>query len=312
MALNDYLAEEVALDLADGLLTRREAVRRLGLFGFSLAGATALLAGCGDGADEEATGASGSAPASPTATDASGAAEEPAATGASTPTGPPSESIRFAGPAGELQAAWAAPAEATAALLVMHENRGRTPHFDELVSRFAGAGYAAMSVDLLSRVGGTSALADEAAVQAALAAAPVEQLIADLQAGIDELGRRVPQKKVGAVGFCFGGGMTWNLLDAGESRLAAAAPFYGPAPEAPDFSGATAAVLGVYAELDDRVNASRDRAEAALKAAGLTYEIRTFSGAEHGFFNDTGQRYNEAAAQEAYSVLLGWFDQHLR
>jgi carboxymethylenebutenolidase len=299
MALNDYLAQEVALDLADGLLTRREALRRLGLFGFSIAGATALLAGCGDGADEGAAGASGSTPVSPTATDAS------------PPTGNPAETVRFPGPGGELQAAWAAPAEPTAALLVIHENRGRTPHFDDLVSRFAGAGYAAMSVDLLSRVGGTAALPDEAQVQAALAAAPAEQLIADLQAGIDELGRRVPEKKVGAVGFCFGGGMTWNLLDAGESRLAAAAPFYGPAPEAPDFTEAKAAVLGVYAELDDRVNASRERAEAALKQAGLVYEIRTFTGADHGFFNDTGQRYNETAAREAYSVLLAWFDQYL-
>ena len=307
MALNDYLAEEVALDLADGLLSRREALRRLGLFGFSVAGATALLAGCGEGSDEGA--APGSPPASPTTTDAPAA---DAATDASPAAGNPAETIRFSGPGGELQAAWAAPTEPTAALLVIHENRGRTPHFDDLTSRFAGAGYAAMSVDLLSRAGGTAALPDEAQVQAALAAAPAEQLVADLQAGIDELERRVPEKKVGAVGFCFGGGMTWNLLDAGESRLAAAAPFYGPAPEAPDFSGAKAAVLGVYAELDDRVNASRERAEAALKAAGLTYEIRTFTGAEHGFFNDTGQRYNEAAAREAYSVLLAWFDQYLR
>lgn len=309
MALNDYLAEEVALDLADGLLTRREALRRLGLFGFSVAGATALLAGCGDGADEGAAGAAGSTPASPSATDAP---STDAATDATPATDNPAETIRFPGPGGELQAAWAAPAEPTAALLVIHENRGRTPHFDELVSRFAGAGYAAMTVDLLSRVGGTAALPDEAQVQAALAAAPADQLIADLRGGIDELGRRIPDKKVGAVGFCFGGGMTWNLLDAGESRLAAAAPFYGPAPEAPDFTGAKAAVLGVYAELDDRVNASRERAEAALKQAGLVYEIRTFAGAEHGFFNDTGQRYNQAAAQEAYSELLAWFDQYLR
>jgi carboxymethylenebutenolidase len=305
MALNDYLAEEVALDLADGLLTRREALRRLGLFGFSVAGATALLAGCGDGAEEGTAGASGSTPASPTVSDAPTTSAAPAA-------GAPAETIRFPGPAGELQAAWAAPADPTAGLLVIHENRGRTPHFDDLVSRFAGEGYAAMSVDLLSRQGGTAALADEAAVQAALAAAPVEQLIADLRAGIDELGRRVPDKKVGAVGFCFGGAMTWNLLDVGESRLAAAAPFYGPAPEAPDFAGVQAAVLAIYAELDARVNASRERAEAALKRAGLVYDIRTFAGADHAFFNDTSPRYNETAAREAYSVLLAWFDQYLR
>lgn len=309
MALNGYLAEEIALDLADGLLSRREALRRLGLLGLSVAGATSLLAACGGGSEDSAAdtagGASESPPASPTSNTA-------APTDPGTDPGTAAETIRFPGPGGELQAAWATPSAPTAALLVIHENRGRTPHFDELVTRFAGVGYAAMSVDLLSRQGGTAALPDEGQVQAALAAAPAEQLIADLQAGIDELGRRVPGKKVGAVGFCFGGGMTWSLLDAGESRLAAAAPFYGPAPEAPDFAGAKAAVLGVYAELDDRVNASRDRAEAALKAAGLVYEIRTFAGADHAFFNNTGQRYNEAAAREAYTALLAWFDQYLQ
>ena len=75
-----------------------------------------------------------------------------------------------------------------------------------------------------------------------------------MKAGLDELERRVPGAKLGATGFCFGGGMVWALLDAGDPRLAAAIPFYGPAPAAPDFSGNTAAVLGVYAELDDRSN----------------------------------------------------------
>lgn len=113
------------------------------------------------------------------------------------------------------------------------------------------------------------------------------------------------------MGFCFGGAMTWNLLQAGEVRLAAAVPFYGPAPDAPDFSRARAAVLAIYAELDSRVNASRERAEAALRAAGLTHEIRTFAGADHAFFNDTGPRDNEAAAKEASAELLAWFERHL-
>ncbi len=105
--------------------------------------------------------------------------------------------------------------------------------------------------------------------------------------------------------------MTWALLHAGEARLAAAAPFYGPTPENPDFGKAKAAVLGVYAEKDARVNASRPQAEAALKAAGLTYDIRTFAGADHAFFNDTGDRYNAAAAAEANTALLAWFAKHL-
>ena len=87
---------------------------------------------------------------------------------------------------------------------------------------------------------------------------------------------------------------------------------YGPAPESPDFSNAKAAVYAIYGEQDERVNASRDRAEAALKAAGLPYAIQTFAGAGHAFFNDTGQRYNPEAAQQAWQKMLDWFNQHLK
>ena len=118
-------------------------------------------------------------------------------------------------------------------------------------------------------------------------------------------------RRSGSVGFCFGGGMTWNLLQAGEQRLAAAIPFYGPAPENPDFSRAKAAVFGDLRGAGERVNASRERAEAALKAAGLTYEVRTFAGAGHAFFNDTGQRYNAEAAEQAWQDVLNWFKEHL-
>ena len=299
MAMRDYLVGEVAEDFIDGVLSRREALRRLGLLGLNLSSATALLAACGDGGEQ--TGAGGAtSPAAPT-------------TSAAGPTGSatPGQAVRFAGPAGELQGAWAASADPQGALLVVHENRGLTPHFFDLVGRFANDSYAALCVDLLSAEGGTGSLQDPAAAPTTLANAPMERLLGDLQAGVDELERRVSGAKVGVVGFCFGGGMVWNLLNAGEQRLAAAIPFYGPAPDNPDFSQARAAVLAIYAELDGRVNASRDRAEAALKEAGLTYEIRTFPGADHAFFNDTGPRYNEQAAQEAYRDALDWFGQHL-
>ena len=106
--------------------------------------------------------------------------------------------------------------------------------------------------------------------------------------------------------------MVWSLLASGEPRLAAAAPFYGPLPDNADFSGSpNAAVLGVYAEQDARVNASRDAARAALQKAGLTHEIVTFPGVNHAFFNDTGARYNAAAAAEAYQRLTDWFGRHL-
>jgi len=297
MALRNYLVGEVAEDFADGLLSRREAVRRLGLLGLSLSGATTLLAACGEPTE------GGSGAPSPAA------ASTPTAGG--TGTTKPGESVRFAGPAGELQGAWAAAKDPRGALLVIHENRGLTPHFFDLVGRFASASYSALCVDLLSAEGGTASLEDPAAAPTMLGNAPPERLLGDLKAGIDELERRVPDAKVGVVGFCFGGGMTWNLLQAGEQRLAAAVPFYGPAPESPDFSRAKAAVFAIYGEQDERVNASRDRAEAALKAAGLTYEIRTFAGAGHAFFNDTGPRYNAQAAQEAYQAVLEWYAQHL-
>jgi carboxymethylenebutenolidase len=297
MALRSYLVGEITEDFADGLLTRREAIRRLALLGLTVSSATALVSACADGADDDAT-----APR-PTP-DAAGTAGEPGSPS-------PAETVRFQGPSGELQAAWSAPADPKATVLVIHENRGLTAHFHDLVGRLAGEGYAALCVDLLSPEGGTSELDDPADAPAALASAPMERLLGDLRAGIDELQRRVPGAKVGAVGFCFGGGMAWSLLHGGEDRLAAVVPFYGPAPDDPDFSRAQAAVLGVYAGQDDRVNASRDRAEAALKAAGLTYEIRTFEGVDHAFFNDTGPRYDAEAAREAYAALLAWFDRHL-
>jgi carboxymethylenebutenolidase len=303
MALRSYLREEIAHDYADGLLTRRDALRRLGLLGLGLASASALLAACGgDDDDDDAaattrpstSSASTSASSSPTTAAASVAAQE----------------ITFTGPNGELTAVYASPPDPKGAVLVCHENRGLTAHFSDVVGRLAQAGYAALCVDLVSEEGGTAAM-DEGAVQGALGAAPEDRLVGDLQAGIDELQARAPGVKVGTVGFCFGGAMVWNLLNAGEDRLAAAVPFYGPGPADPDFSGANAAVLAIYGELDSRVNASQEPVSRALDAAGLTYEIKVYPGADHAFFNDTGARYNEAAATDAYDRLLAWFDQYL-
>ena len=95
-------------------------------------------------------------------------------------------------------------------------------------------------------------------------------------------------------------------------RLAAAVPFYGPFPAGADVAGSpNAAVLGVYAGLDGRVNGTRDAAEAALTAAGLPHELRVFDGVDHAFFNDTGPRYDAAAATAAYQAMLDWRGQHL-
>ena len=106
--------------------------------------------------------------------------------------------------------------------------------------------------------------------------------------------------------------MTWQLLAAGEPRLAAAVPFYGPFPSGASLAGSpNAAVLGIYAGLDDRVNGTMADAEAALTEANLVHELRVFDGVDHAFFNDTGPRYDAEAAAEAYQAMLDWFGQHL-
>jgi carboxymethylenebutenolidase len=291
VALREYLAEEIALDYSDAILTRREALRRLGLLGLTASGAAALLAACGDG----------------------GSSKQTRKGGASTTSGAPAtaEAVTFSGPQGELQGVWAKASDPKGAVLVIHENRGLTDHIRSIPPRFARDGYSALAIDLLSEEGGTAAVGGEAEATAALGQAASERLIADLRAGIDDLEHRDRNVKLAVIGFCFGGGLTWQLLAAGEPRLAAAAPFYGPAPENPDFSRSKAAVLAVYAELDSRVNATRDGAVAALEAAGLTHEVRTFPGVDHAFFNDTGPRYNAGAASEAYQAVLSWFATHL-
>jgi carboxymethylenebutenolidase len=292
MAFQRYLAEEVALDHAEGVLSRREALRRLALLGLGVPAASALLAACGGDGDQAPSGPAGTA----------------------APPGPtkPTEAVSFPGPEGRtVQGAFAAADQPGGAVLVVHENRGLTDHIRSVAGRLAAGGYSALAVDLLSPEGGTAALGDEARAMAALSAAPQERFVADMRAGLDELERRVPGAKLGAIGFCFGGGMVWTLLASDEPRLAAAAPFYGPLPDGADFAGSNAAVLGVYAEQDQRVNASRDAAASALEAAGLTHEIVTYPGVGHAFFNDTGPRYDAAAAGQAYAKVLDWFGQHL-
>jgi carboxymethylenebutenolidase len=298
MAFERYLAEEVAIDHADGVLSRREALRRLALLGLGVPAASALLAACGgDGDGGTAPGLGG-----PATGPAAAPGPDPVAT----------EAISFDGPEGRtLQGAWAAAGQPRGAVLVVHENRGLNDHIRSVAGRLAASGYSALAIDLLSAEGGTAALGDEASAMAALSAAPQERFVADMRAGLGELERRAPGAKLGAIGFCFGGGMVWLLLASGEPRLAAAAPFYGPLPDGADFSGSSAAVLGVYAENDGRVNASRDAAAAALEQAGLTHEIVTYPGADHAFFNDTGPRYDRAAATQAWDKVLDWFGRHL-
>lgn len=301
MAFKGYITEEIAHDAIDGIISRREALRRLMLIGLSASAAAPLLAACSD--DDDTAGDAGAQ------NDGDGDGDASSTTAATGSVATTTNSPEAFGPDGALKGVFAMSQGAKGSVLVIHENKGLTPHFVGFPRRLAGSGYNALAIDLLSRDGGTPL--DQGAAQAALSAAPKERMVEDLKTGVSELLSRYPDQKVGVMGFCFGGGMTWSLLAAGEDRVSAAIPFYGPPPEQPDFSKTKAAVLAMYAGLDERVNASMGTAQAALKAAGLTYQVKTFPGVNHAFFNDTGERYDQAAATEAYQDVLGWFGQHL-
>jgi carboxymethylenebutenolidase len=285
-----YIAEEIATDHADGLLSRREAMRRL------------ALPACGAGGKKPSAGST----STPT-------------TGTQAITAPPpgmdkalpAEPVTWAGPNGELQGAWAQAAQPRGGVLVIHENKGLNDWVRSVAGRFAGIGYSALAIDLLSEEGGTATFSDPAQATAALGKVPPERFIGDLKSGVVELAGRVSGSKLAAVGFCFGGGMVWQLLASGEPQLAAAVPFYGPLPDNPDFSGSTAAVLAIYGALDNRVTPTKDAAVAALNQARLVNEVIVEPDADHAFFNDTGPRYNPAAAADAWKNVGDWLARYL-
>jgi len=294
-SLRQYIAEEIAADHVDGLLTRREALRRLALLGLGSGAAAALIAACGDRQPPRPAGSSG-------------------ATGTPAPgmdRALPTEPISWAGPHGQLLGAWAQSHNARRGVLVIHENKGLNDWVRSVAARFAGAGYSALAIDLLSEEGGTGHFADPAQATAALSAVQPDRFIADLNSGVTELQMRVPGRKIAVVGFCFGGGLVWRLLASGVPDLSAAVPFYGPLPDNPDFAASRAAVLALYGALDTRVTSSKAAAKAALDRADLINDIVVEPNADHAFFNDTGPRYNAAAAADAWGRVLDWFGHHL-
>jgi carboxymethylenebutenolidase len=293
--LQRYLAEEVAEDHADGIITRREAMRRLGLLGVTGATAATMLAAF----TEHAT--AGSSHRRHRSKD--GRVTEWEAVPATTITFPSARTK-------PLIAAWAPAEKPRGGLLVIHENRGLNDHIRSVASRYAAVGFSSLALDLVSEEGGTDALGSDMAVMQALNNAPPQRFVDDMKTALGELKRRVRGRRLAAIGYCFGGGMVWNLLASGEPRLSAAAPYYGPFPTGGDLRGSRkAAVLAVYGGLDDRINASIDDAQAALEAARMRYEIAVFQGANHAFFNDTNaDRFHAGAAAEAYRRTVAWFD----
>jgi carboxymethylenebutenolidase len=223
------------------------------------------------------------------------------------------EDVTFASGSDEISAYLARPAEAGVypAIMICHENRGLTPHIEDVARRFAKEGYVALAIDLLSREGGTAAHnRDE--VPGLLTDAGPERHVSDFMAGFEYLQGLdyVDGGRIGMTGYCFGGGITWRVATA-LPELRAAVPFYGPAPDLAAVPNIQAAVLGVYAENDDRITSGVPALEEALQAAGVTYQINIYPGVDHAFHNDTGERYNEEQATQAWEDTLAWFEEHV-
>ncbi len=213
---------------------------------------------------------------------------------------------------GRIKGLMAKPAGATGklpAVLVVHENRGLNPYIADVVRRLAKAGYLAFGPDGLSPLGGYPGNDDQGReMQASLDPA---KLMADFFAAYDYLrDHEASTGKVGAVGFCYGGGVC-NALAVAYPDLAASVPFYGRQPATEDVAKIEAPLLLHYAALDERINAGWPAYEAALKANGKTYEAYVYEGVNHGFHNDTTPRYDAAAAELAWSRTLEHFAKYL-
>jgi len=195
-------------------------------------------------------------------------------------------------------------------VVVIHENRGLNPYVEDVARRLAVEGYVAFAPDALFPAGGYPG--DEEKAVAMFAKLDAEKRREDLLAAVPFVKSRPEcNGKVGAVGFCFGGGIV-NLMATRFPDLAAGAPYYGAQPKAEDAAKIKAALVLHYAGKDERLNAGWPAYESALKAAGVQYEMYMYPGTQHGFHNDTTPRYDEAAAKLSWSRTLALFQKHLK
>ena len=223
--------------------------------------------------------------------------------------------VSFGGAAGDVLGYLAQPADDAIhpGIVVVHENRGLVEPNMDIARRYAKEGYAALVVDLVSRMGGTDHFADDPAqVSGFLGRANPDDLVNDLLAGLDFLSSlpAVDPLRLGITGFCFGGGLVWQTATV-RSSLHAAIPYYGSNPPLDRVPDIGAAVLGIYAELDTRTTSASDALYAALDTTGVTHDRWIAPGAAHAFFNNTGSAYNPAAAMEAWNRTLAWFAAYL-
>jgi carboxymethylenebutenolidase len=196
------------------------------------------------------------------------------------------------------------------AVLVIHENRGLNPYVEDVARRAAVAGFVALAPDGLTPAGGYPGNDDEGReMQAKLDQA---KLRADMLNGAKFLkAHKLSSGKLGATGFCWGGGTTNFLAAAMATDLQAAAPFYGAAADTASVAKIKAPILAHLAENDPRINEMYPTYEDAMKKAGVRYEIHVYPGTQHGFHNNSTPRYNEAAAKLAWDRTIAHFRKHL-
>jgi carboxymethylenebutenolidase len=304
--LKRYLAEEMVEEYEEGRMSRRQMIQTVGrILGVAVV-SPALLTALGCGTPQANVEESEAAPVPQSNTD--GVTVEP-----DDPDIEVSE-VEVPGEENAIVAYQALPSGEGpfAAVLLIHENRGLTEHIRDVTRRFAKVGYAGLAVDLLSRVGGTAQFADEAETTTAISELDQDGVISDLRSSVTWLEGQpyVQEGRIGGIGWCWGGGQAWRLATQ-EPRMRAVVAFYGPNPPLEDVPNIRAAVLGIYGEEDQRIMAQEPELEEALADAGKTYEMRVFEGANHAFFNDTGQRFDPEAAREAWSDTMDWFGEYL-
>jgi len=195
-------------------------------------------------------------------------------------------------------------------VLVVHENRGLNPHIEDITRRLALEGYLAFAPDALHPLGGYPGDEDKArALFGQLDGAKTKE---DFLAAYAWLAARPEcNGRIAAIGFCWGGGMV-NFLATRLPDLAAGVPFYGSPPDLAEVAKIRAPLLIQSAENDPRINAAWPDYEAALRAAGVSYERHLYPGTQHGFHNDTTPRYDEEAARLAWQRTLAFLAEHLR
>jgi carboxymethylenebutenolidase len=306
-ALQECMFVSVVDDYKHGFIGSRELLRQAELIAGNHAAALDVLASLGFSAAE--LWARDEAPTSKRPQAPSGVTVSPE---------DPSISVRlisYPGEVGALSGYVAQPADPQRhpGVIVIHENRGLTEHIKDVARRFAKAGYVALAPDLLARVGGTDHFASLDDLQTTLRTIPPGAFIADLNSALAHL-KGLPcvhPDRIGVTGFCFGGGLAWRLLTL-QPGLKAGVPFYGAAPPSEDVPNIRAAVLAIYAELDERINATIPGLEKAIQLSGVRYQKIMYPGAAHGFHNDTGVNYNPEVAKEAWVRTLAHFAEYLR